>query len=238
MAKPKKQIEELLESPAGVATADSPIRQDWPEATETRELTIKLDAPARVGVMMEYFEQQGRVVGLEIEKKAKAKEFDNKIAEAEKILADFEESAKTATKRDSVLCVWRFETNGLDVNGAGIYHSGTKTLVRSDTGEVVEIKPISQEDRQMTMPLTDEEQQAANIEALKAAGWTLAEAPADSEHDAPFLATHENGEVRPINGESLAEAAAAAVGILAAPPAESTGEEPGSGEPDASDIEE
>jgi len=237
MAKPKKQPEELLETPAGVATADSPIRQDWPEATETRELTIKLSDASRIDVMMDYFKQQDRVTGLEILKKSTAKDFDSRIDEAEKTLHDLAESTKTGTMRGSVHCVWHFETNGRDVNGDSIYHSGTKTLVRSDTGEVVEIKPISQEDRQMTMPLTDEEQQAANIEALKAAGWTLAEAPADSEHDAPFMLKHESGAFRSINGDSMAEAAAAAVGMLSEP-AEPTGEESESGEPDASDIEE
>lgn len=237
MATKKKQAEETLEAPAGVATTDSPIRQDWPEATETRELTTKLTDSSRIVVVMDYFKQQARVEGLQREKKAAAKEFDNEIDAAEKVMNDLADSVKTGTARGSVLCTWLFEVNSLDPDGKPIYHSGTKTLVRSDTGEVVEIKPISQEDRQMTMPLTDEEQQAANIEALKAAGWTLAEAPADSEHGAPFEATHEDGKVRPVYGDSMAEAVAAAAEILAAP-AEPTVEELEFGELGESDIEE
>ena len=51
-------------------------------------------------------------------------------------------------------CHWRFECAGLDsATGAPIFHPDKKALIREDTNEVVEVRDISEDERQLALPL-------------------------------------------------------------------------------------
>ena len=56
----------------------------------------------------------------------------------------------------SVECRWIYECSGIDSHsGKEIYHPEKKTLIRLDTGKVVEVRDILQDERQMSL-LPDE----------------------------------------------------------------------------------
>lgn len=189
---------------------EAPIRPDWPEATERREVTVTLTDDERITVGLDHIKQIGRTTALTAEKKATAKQYSIEIDESKQKEAEISEAYLSGKARRMVSCTWKFQSNGYDANGVLLYHSELKTLVRDDTGEVVEIKPITAEDRQLILPLGEEESLEVHMAAITAAGYTLGETPNDSDHDEPFLLTAPDGNETPIQADSMAEAAAIA----------------------------
>lgn len=223
MAKARKttdeEKEQMLNTPAGTAAplADAAPRLDWPASTETREVTVTLTDEEHIQVGFDLIQQINRTTALVANKKASAKEYAIKIDESKEKETEITEAYQTGKARRRVACTWHFQTNGFDAAGNLIPHSELKTLVRDDTGEKVEVVPITAEDRQLILPLGEEESLEVNMEAIVDAGYSLAETPNDSEWDAPFVLTDPEGNETPIDADSKAEAAAAARRLL--PPA-------------------
>jgi hypothetical protein len=149
---------------------------------------------------------------LEDAKRSTAKDYQARIEAVEKEIEEISLVVETGKTEGLVECEWLFETSGLDASGDPIYHSELKTLIRRDTGEFVAIERITQEDRQANLPLSDEEQREPNKAAIDAAGYTLEEAPEDSEWS--FVLTGPDGVTEGIAADSMAGAAAIAAGML------------------------
>lgn len=208
--------EETLEVPAGTATETAASAIDWPESTETRQLDVELTDEEAHEQALKLIERMRHSKALQREKKASAKEFDNQIDEVEQEVLNLTEVVDSKRLRRDVSCFWLFEVNGHDKDGNCIMHSGMKTLFRSDNGAVVESLPISQEDRQMVLPLDDAETLKLNLEKLKELGWSVMEAPDDIEHDSPFQAVNaDSGVTTPIRADSLAGAVQAVLDSIA-----------------------
>ncbi|MES2706376.1 MAG: hypothetical protein V4726_07210 [Verrucomicrobiota bacterium] len=223
MARKPKQNEEqkpdtaqLLDEPAGEAVAgNEPLKIEWPQSTAMRELSVTLTDEEAHEQALIIFREMGHAESLKQEKKATAKEFDSKIEAVEKEIAELIGIVREKKLRREVPCRWIFEAHGLDADGAPKHHSGMKTLVRDDTGEAVEVSPITQDDRQMVLPIGDEEAHGLNVGRLAELGYTVEETPDDIEHTASFQAVNAGrGHTLPIHADSLAEAAAAAVAEL------------------------
>lgn len=183
----KKKDEDILDTPGGEAVPGTePVRQDWPESTENRELPVELTEEERLQFARDAFKAHDDVESLKVDKKHAAKNFDQRIKDEETRYDELSDVAKSGHIRRKVPCVWKFETNGVGPDGKEVYHSSMKTLFREDTGAVVEVVPISDGDRQMTMPLGDEESHAANVESLAGLGWFVTEAGNDDGHDENF----------------------------------------------------
>lgn len=215
--KPEEPAEELTEGTAAAKAEQPGI--PWPESTETRELNVDLTDEEAHEEALKLIHQLQRVDKLGKEKKASAKEFDTQIGEAETEIARLQAIVLSKQDRREVACHWVFEANGLNDLGNANHHTGMKTLVRDDTGTVVEVLPITGDDRQMVLPISDEEQHADNLAKLKALGYTVGESSDDIEHDAAFQAVNpEKGHTLPIYADNLAEAAAIAVAELTREP--------------------
>lgn len=218
----KAEQNQMLETPTGSAT-ESPVRADWPESTEVRELSVSLTEPEINETARDLVDRLREVESLNASKKASADHYKSKIEEVEKKIEDLSTVVKSGKDRRSIPCRWLFQTNNFDASGAAIFHSEMKTLIREDTGEMVEVKPITSEDRQMNLPLSDEETMEVNMDAIADAGFTLAET---TDGTAPFLLTSPFGEQSEIHADSMAEAAAKARALLpAAKPDEETNDE-------------
>lgn len=226
MAKSRKttqaEQDKMLETPAGSAvTTEPPLRLDWPESTEVRELNVELTEPQLIEqgrTLVDYLRECEDLVQ---KKKASADSFKSRIEAVEKKIEEVSLVVKSGKDRREMMCKWLFQTNGFDPAGEPIFHSELKTLVRSDSGEVVEIKPITSEDRQVNLPLGEEESLEINMKAITDAGHELKESPPDCELDSAFVLEGPDGSVTPIYADSLAEAAVEARKHLATPaPAE------------------
>lgn len=231
MAKPRKttdeEKEQMLETPAGTAAPlaeDAAPRLDWPVATETREVTVILSKDEHIQIGYDHLKQIAKTAALVAEKKSTAKQFTIEIDDSKQKEAEIAEAYQTGKARRRVACTWHFQTNGFDAEGNLIPHSELKTLVRDDTGEKVEVVPITADDRQLILPLGEEESLEVNMEAIIDAGYSLTETPNESDLDSPFVLVAPDGVETPIDADSKAEAAAAARRLL--PPAEPEPEEP------------
>lgn len=215
--KTKTKSDEMLEQPAGEPVGEPQTGIDWPEATETRELPIELSDEQAHDFALDLIDTMQGVSALEREKKAEAKEFDRRISEKETRIEELQGIVRSKQSRGQVACHWEFEANGHDPDGNLKFHSGMKTLIRDDTGEAVEIKEINSADRQMVLPLSEQESHDANVKTLAAMGYTVEETPDDVEHNGAFQAVHSDGGATvPIYADSLIEAEGIAVAQLTA----------------------
>lgn len=139
-------------------TEETPTVPMWPEATETRNLRCIVKPDEIQQLAREQSEIIQQVATLEDQKKASASEYKARIEEKQgrgSRIAGIIISGQTDRE---VKCSWRFETCGIDAaSGEMIYHPEKKTLIREDTGEVVEVRDITQDERQMALPMSEEE---------------------------------------------------------------------------------
>ena len=215
----------LLESPAGTTAA--PVRMPWHESTETRELPVLLTESAVIERARRMIDERRECEALADAKKASADRYKILIEEKEAEITISEDIVKTGKERAMIACRWIFEANGVDEIGKANYHSDMKTLVREDTGEAVEVRPITNEDRQVSLPL-EPGSLADNVklEMLTAAGWTVQETPeGTTDHEAAFEASGEAGERHPLYCDSMAEAIENAAALLLSPDDDTAGPE-------------
>lgn len=205
---------QMLEAPAGSATLPTESRrQDWPEVTETRRLAVNLTEGDIVEKSRQLIRGLRKIEELSTEKKASAARYAALIEEEEKGVEDASQIVNTGKDSKEVLCRWEFEVNDHDAEKCPIYHSGLKTLIRQDTLETVEVKPISADDRQMTLSIETADPEADRA-ALLALGWTVVESEDDG--DAAFLAVDLDDQEVPIYADSLAEAQASHLAKISA----------------------
>lgn len=197
MAKtPKKKSDAPLESPAGTAVDTPRAVIEWPESTETRELDVSLsdeEAAEQGKILVQRLKEKA---GLVSQKKASAKDYDAQIETVDEAIEKVSTVVSTQVERRGILCKWLYEVNGFDKDGKEIRHSEVKTLVRVDSGALVEVKPITSEERQMVLPLNDEERFAHDQEFLTLRNWEVVEAHPDAVHQ---------WECRQRNSENAAE---------------------------------
>lgn len=214
--KSKKEPEEMLEAPAAEQPpTETPVRLDWPEATEVRPLDTDLNDDQIVTKARELVDSIRKVEALADQKKANAEHFKALIEDEEKRKDELQNIVKSGKDRTDTICRWHFQTNGINELGELLFHSELKTLVREDTGAVVEIKPITADDRQLHLQLGEVESLDSLIQQLADAGFEVVETPGEpGDDEAPFLMVGLNG-CSPIQADSMASALRLAVAELA-----------------------
>lgn len=204
----------MLAEPAATVATEAPVRLNWPASTETRELETELNDDQIIERGRLLVDHLRKADSLANQKKASADHFKALIEAEEETIEALSIIVKAGKDRCQVPCHWVFQANGPDKELIGFaYHSELKTLVRDDTGAVVEIKPITPEDRQINLPLGDEEAHQVNMQAITDAGYTLVETPEGHENPSPFILTAPGGEVCGFEADSIADAAVEAVKI-------------------------
>lgn len=133
----------------------------WPESKDKRYLRCDLK-PDEINDLGKRNAALGAEIdGLEDAKKATMKQFAADIEGREAQRRSNEMSIRNGWVTRETPCHWVFETSGKDsVTGEFVYHPEKKTLVRDDTGDVVEIADITQEERQLALPMAEEQPEA------------------------------------------------------------------------------
>ncbi len=149
----------IAPAPQDVTDEQQEARQEeaserkWPEATETRHLPREYNDNdlARMATEMSV------VIKKREDTKRRAKDaasaFKAEVDGLDTELAEYATDIKEGKGTESVLCQWEYETSGRDGDGAFIFHPEMKTLFRKDTGAVITVSPITDEERQMEMTL-------------------------------------------------------------------------------------
>jgi len=132
---------------------EQPVSPIWEPCTETRILRCRVNSEETNILAKEQSEIIQQVARLEDAKKASASEYKARIEEKQA------RGSRIAGKTDrEVKCEWYFECSGFDSHtGERIYHPEKKALVRLDTLELIEVKDITNEERQMALPISEEE---------------------------------------------------------------------------------
>lgn len=144
-------------------TATATPKYDWPESTEKRSLFVTLK-PAELEATSRLLAQTvPQIANLEREAKSSASSWKSRIE-----LVQCEQNRLSCIVSEGkeerpVECEWVFECCGIDVaSGNRIHHPEKKALFRKDTGEFIEARDITSEERQMS--LIAEEQPAKEDE--------------------------------------------------------------------------
>lgn len=160
MPKPKA-ITTPLEEPQTPEQA----KPHWPEAKEKRTLRCDLKP-----IDINELGKANAVLGSEIDrledsKKASQSQYKANIEEREARRRANETAIRNGWVERDVGCHWEFECAGIDsATGEKVFHPEKKTLFRDDDGTVVEIRDISEGERQMALPLDQAEEDPTNHE--------------------------------------------------------------------------
>ncbi len=135
-----------------------PAYRQWPEQSETTSLMIKFDDHD----LAEIAKLMGSIVtrreNIRTEKKNTAARLQAAIDDLDADLSGHAAALEAGGELRRVECRWNFERAGRDeATGDLVFHPEMKTLVREDTGEVVRIVKITDEERQMDLTLEAEE---------------------------------------------------------------------------------
>ncbi len=134
-------------------------KPQWPEATEKRLLRCDLKDADIKDLGKANASLGAEIDALEDRKKASSSAYKAQIEEREARRRGNENAIRSGFVERDVPCHWIFEASGLESDGSPIFHPDKKTLVRDDTDEVVEIKGISEDERQMALPLDAEDEE-------------------------------------------------------------------------------
>jgi len=128
----------------------------WPEKKEKRHLFVDLKPDELSEASRRLAETVPHIQQLESAMKASAAQHKSGIQAVE--VEQNRLSGLVTQKKEErpVECEWIYECSGFDAGtGNKIFHPEKKTLIRLDTGKVVEVRDILQDERQMSL-LPDE----------------------------------------------------------------------------------
>lgn len=138
------------------AEVTEPVATGWPSATEKRQLPVKLNPEQ----LREKSEEMARATQdkcrLVDQKKSAASQYKASIDAKESIINELAQAITDGAEHKQVNCSWAFEQAGFDSDGAPVFHPEKKTLVRLDDNTAVEVRSITDEDRQMKLKLEDD----------------------------------------------------------------------------------
>ncbi|MEN3940696.1 hypothetical protein WJU23_05325 [Prosthecobacter sp. SYSU 5D2] len=156
---PKAKSTPLLLEEENTQEAPKP---SWPESQEHRILRCDLSEKETQIYGKEQAELHQEIDSLEEEKKSSASNYKARIEEKGARARRIGNYITSGWQEKDVQCSWIYETAGRDqATGEMIFHPEKKSLVRDDTGEVVEIREITNEERQMALPMDTETQENA-----------------------------------------------------------------------------
>ncbi len=155
--KPTKKSKPETESDTPEPQEPQKPQWRWPENKERRNLEVVLRPDERLAIAEENARLGSEVDQLEDEKKASASRYKAKIEEVQSRIRLNNTYVASGRRDKEVDCVWIYEVAGFDSEGKPIEHADKKTLVRSDTGEAVEVRDIAETERQAALPLDDEQ---------------------------------------------------------------------------------
>lgn len=132
------------------------LQDNWTERKELRELSVTLtetELAERGSELVTTLDEENR---LEAEAKAFADKTKGELKYLEQRITKLKTSIRgKAELREGIECRWYYNVAGAQ-NGVPKIDPDMMTLVRMDTGAVVDIRRIPDSDRQMPLPLEEE----------------------------------------------------------------------------------
>ena len=139
----------------------APTQMNWPEKTETRVLRCELILSDRDKYGRESAELVQVIGQLEDEKKSSAARYKAAIDEKQARLSRISSYIRDGWEERQTKCEWIYECSGIDsATGEPIYQPEKKALVRRDTNEIIEVCDITNEERQMALPIEEKPTEA------------------------------------------------------------------------------
>jgi len=184
-------VAEPIPPPPPPEAWDSPeiqsLQLNWPKAETVRELGVPLTRDELGQAARELAATIGMIDELEEQKKSAVDAIKQKIAEQEAVQHRLAMLVNRGADEKPVPCVWVFGVSGRNDTGRFIRDDNMKTLVRKDTGDVVEIRGITNDDRQMSL-LPDEPEESPKEKGRRAHadGLCIADCPFEPDSDAAF----------------------------------------------------
>lgn len=144
--KPKNEGDTPLEN------APPPPRYSWPESVEKRPLFVVLNQQELEMSARKLAQTVADICRLERDAKASASQWKARIETVCAEQAHLSTIVTEGREERPIECQWIYETAGADAaTGEMIFHPDKKTLIRKDTNEVLEIRDISSDERQMSL---------------------------------------------------------------------------------------
>lgn len=135
---------------------------DFPERIERPFLPVQVPIEEQAKLGLELNEALNEKKRLEVGKKSAMDRYKGEIATVQDKIDELQQSLDTKTRQVAVECQWVYETNGVDpTTGDFLRDPEKKTLIRLDTFEIVRVEPITEQERQMSLPLAPTEEEAA-----------------------------------------------------------------------------
>lgn len=165
----------------------------WPESYQTESLIVAHCDHDRSELAKSVATLQKDLEAEEAAKKTATAGFTATIKSLKDRISKRCDIIKAGGEKKEVRCRWVFEVSGIDATTRQwIRHPEYKTLVRLDTKEVVHVVRITEEDRQATLSLGDDEQ--ALEAALADRGYALNERAEPGEGQSPFYIVTVGGD--------------------------------------------
>lgn len=120
----------------------------WREVTENRVLKTTLKPKEIEECSQELARTVGEIARLDDDKKASASRYKGMIEEKQARQGHLATLIRDKWEDRSQKCKWEFECAGKDADGALIFHPEKKALIRIDSGEVVEVVTMTEQDQQ------------------------------------------------------------------------------------------
>jgi hypothetical protein len=134
--------------------AAAPQKLDWPESTEKRSLFVMLNPSEAESYARQLAHTVPQIQQLEADAKASASSWKSRIDEVKCKQSRVSAIISDGREERMVKCEWAYECSGVDAaSGERIFHPEKKSLFRSDTGEFIESRDITSDDRQMVADL-------------------------------------------------------------------------------------
>lgn len=132
--------------------ATATAKYDWPEQAEKRHLMVTLDIDELQQASRQLAETVPTINRLTTEAKASASGWKARIEAQEIEQSRLSEIVTHGKEERQVPCSWCFECSGVDSQtGERIFHPEKKAQAEADAGEVVEVRDITSDDRQMAL---------------------------------------------------------------------------------------
>lgn len=147
----------MAKKPTPTEETPEPKKLDWPETTEKRNLSCILNDLELKSASSQLARTVPEILELEAQAKSAADNWKAKIKAVECQQTVLANTIRDGREDRQVTCEWAFECSGIDSGtGEHIFHPEKKSLFRVDTGEFIESRDITSDDRQMVANLDDD----------------------------------------------------------------------------------
>lgn len=132
--------------------APTPATFNWPKSTEKRPLFVTLNQAELETMSRRLAATVPQIANLEREAKSSASQWKARIEIVQCEQNHLSNIVSDGREERPVECEWVFECSGIDsATKERIPHPDKKALIRPDTGEVIEVRDITSDDRQMAL---------------------------------------------------------------------------------------